>query len=303
MNQEFIKSVTTDSVKENEFLAYLCLSKNNVKKLQNLVKQGMPLTAFVLTLMEHYNCSKKNIKKTVSAAVNIDKDVFYWLKSYFETDEIIDIFKKFEDKLYRFVSNEDCIKFELWNILLKRGAYHEVAQNAPEVLLAAGPDRGMIEALLKVDFAKYVDLAYEKGMYFQIFCAKDGWKYLVDKKLIKYVITSAQEMPAFFSLDEIKEYCYQQGYIDELYEAGSFDFLLEKEEFDVFIKNHSLNDKFLSQHPEKVDWEGLWQHYEKDPSGRQKLKKLARANLNLQVCYEFLWNHSGLFEMLLLLNR
>lgn len=301
MKKKLVKSVTTDAVKENEFLAYLCLSENDVKKLQKLVKNGLSVTSFMLTLMDHFGCSKEDIKATLEVAVNVNENIFYWVKNFFDADTARVIIQKFEDKVPEKFTKSDCVKFGLWQTLLNRKKYEELAENAPDFLLAKEPDnRWAMEALLGVNFDKYVGLAYDKGMYFSIFCRNDGWKYLVDNNKLNYVFDYLKNdiVKKSMPLDHILEYIYSKGCVAELYDAGYYDLLLEKREFEVFINKHSINAKFLTQYPELVDWEDLWNYYSGQSGYLSRIKELARKNNRNKKCHEFLLNHSTFWERL-----
>lgn len=299
MKKEIIEM---NSVSQNELLVWNCLHERKIEKFNLLLESGMPLTAFMLTCMTFLDYSSNDIKEVLPHTDTLSCDAYQWVRCYFADDELSVIMKKFDDNLpLDYPSNDDCIKLKLWKTLLRRGEFGLIAQNAPEVLeiYLDSEDKNMadnaLRELLIVNLEKYADLAMERRHFGFILYAEDGWKYLFEHGKENFVIEKLGTcISKFLPMDEIFEYCREKGWVDGLYKAGLYDLLLKHKRFELFVANHSLNNGFLTNFPEEVDWEGLWEYYHNDEVYCEIIFEKARLNRNIPKCKKFLSEYSGI---------
>ncbi|MBR1825562.1 MAG: hypothetical protein IJ770_03140 [Alphaproteobacteria bacterium] len=297
--KDFKGIIALNSDNQNDMIAWFCIENSEIGRLKQLLRDGMPLSAFMLTSMVFFGYSDAVIKEVLLLAEVYDSDdVPRWIQGYFEDADLAAILPEFQDGLPSdWPSDEDCVRFELWQVLKNRKRFDLIAQNAPQI----AEEMELYPSLLKVDFAKYAPFCLAKKWYFDIVQHQDGWKYLIDQGLADWVL----ERGSFCGLlprAEIEEYCLQKGLIDELYNSRRYNILLEHQQFDVFVKNHSFHPKFLTEYPDKVDWEDLWTHCS-DKENQKYLKEQAFKNRHISQCSEFLLAHSGLLgQIRLFLN-
>lgn len=273
--------------------------KFEIARLKKLVEKGFPLSASVLTAVVCLGLNRCHIKDFVKSAVVIENDVFEWIRVYFDSQELAEILPLLEDRLPdSYLSIEECAEYKLWKTMLKRGFFDYVAHCAPEVLEQDGSELAY-GALLRVDFEHYADDAFAKGYYSALINAQDGWKYLIERGLIKRVLDVVRKT-GIVSEDKVSAYCIEKGFVDELYDAKYYDELLTHGEFDVFVKKHGLVSEFLDKYPEQVDWEDLWNVHHRS---HDYLISQAFKHSDVQKCHNFLRKHAGFWGQLRLLIR
>lgn len=288
-----------NSAIQNDLLCQEIIATNQHLLMESFLKSGFPLTAFILCEMHYHSWSKDEIKAAFRLSSTINEDAKKWLSLYFDTEDVRDLLRsKPELATAEFPSNDDCVKFKLWDILCDRGHWAAVAQFAPEILEQKNCPESS-RNLLEIDFEKYAPLVFERHHHLVFFYFEDGWKYLIDHGSHDWV-SKVKGCGELLPSKDIIAYCIEKGLIDELYEDRYYDELLDHQQFDVFVKNHSFYSKFLEMYPDKVDWEDLWKHAS-DKSTRQFLKEKAFLNSDVQKCNDFLWNHCGFFGKLRLL--
>lgn len=293
--------IALNSVQNNEQMAWYCLEKSELSRFKQLLSEGMPLTPFMLTSMVFFGYYEAEIKEVLALAEIEDssKDLLSWVRGYFSEDELNDVLPLFDAYLPDdYPSNEVCVRLKLWNTLYRRKQCNLIAPNAPEFLLEK-KTKDAYAALVQHDLEKYAPILVENRFLLTVLAASDGWKYLVDHGYAKEVL-KLKDFAGLLKQNEIAEYCWKKGLINELYEAECYDVLLAHQEIDVFVKNHSTYGKFLKDYPEKVDWEDLWDTYP-DLVHRVCLKEAAKLNKKVPACSEFLLAHSGLWEQIWLL--
>ena len=296
--------IQLNSSQQNDIIAWYALEKRQLNKLQQLIEDGMPLTLFILTAMVFFDYSDDEIKTILKSTKNIDGKVVPWMRQYFEVSELSEILPLYQSHLLPdFPSDEECIEFKLWQALGQREKFDLIAQNAPEFLVEHyKKNEAANSALLKVDFEKYAPIVL-KNSFTSFLTIKDGWKYLVNHGKVKELLDLYRHLISSSWVylpqkNELESYCVETDHCEELYADGRYKLLLANKKIDVFIKNKSFNSDFLTQFPDQVKWEELWNCCE---SGREHLKKMARKNIRVQQCSDFLWNHSNFIEKLYLL--
>lgn len=284
----------------NEFFVWNCLELGNIDKFKQMLKEEMPLSAPMLSIMLYWGYNREAIKEVLKIAEIIDDSIFPWMQEFFEVDELAEILPEYDELLPKdYPSNEDCVRLKLWKALLKRRRYDDVAQNAPEVLEENEYlTHDVCQALLRANFVKYADICFKKGLYSEILAVKDGWKYLIEHGKMTWLY-AWKHLPSFISKEDMIAYCLENGMYQALYEVEMYDLLLEHGQVDVFVKNKSGYRGFLDKYPEKVDWEYRWKCSTEEDGRktflteeiRKKLLKVARQHKDVPACVEFLKNH------------
>ncbi len=294
--EDFKKIIDFNQSQQNDLMAWYCLKNSEIGRLKQLLKDGMPLTAFILTGMVFFGYSRDAVREVLKTGNNIDGNVIAWMQHYFkvsELTEIIPLYTKYLPSDYP--SDEECIEMKLWNTLYERGKYDLVAQYSPQILQDSGKVEGFV-ALLNADFEKYAPFVMEQKRSGLLIYCKDGWKYLVDHGRAGFVL---QMKDASGLLDEkaVQEYCLSKGLTEELYKAKCYEILLEHQEFDVFVKHHHFAGKILLNYPDKMDWEDLWNTHN-DEFNRRYLINWAVKRRSVSKCRDFLKQHAGIWTKL-----
>ena len=278
---------------QNDILISELISKEQISTIQEIFKDGFPVTTFVLYEM-YYNTTMEidDIKSMLLVATNISDDVKFWIAEYIDVEEIWDLFeKKPELATDSFPTDENCVSFKLWDVLYQRDNLDLIALENPDYLEKITDSVPVSTALLKKDFDKYADVVSERQHYGAFLAIKYGWKYLIDIGLVKRVLELGA-YDSFITRKQLFNYCKLKGLIDELYNADFIEELLHCGEFDVFVRNHSFAVRFLVGHPEKVDWEDLWEHCQ-DKAKQNELLDYALINKDCQNTRSFLKKHLG----------
>ncbi|MBO6282175.1 MAG: hypothetical protein J6N49_06580 [Alphaproteobacteria bacterium] len=295
--ENYRKILEMNSTRQNEFLALSCLERHDLPSFLQLLKNGMPLTAFMLTSMVVLKYNKKYIKQVLIETECIENDnVVKWMQNFFSIDELINVLPEFEGNLPSdYPSNEDCVRFKLWKTLCERKEYELVANNAsdPYGILSKQKNVAAQQALLKLDFVKYAPLVFGTGCYGAFLISEEGWKYLVDHGAVNWLLKFLN-LSGIEPVSDVIKYCVDKGYAEEAFRSGYKDELLKHRAFDVFRKHHSFYSAFLENYPQEVDWEDLWNQYKKK-STRRYLKEKAGEHPEVPECSEFLWNHANWF--------
>lgn len=294
-----------NSTRQNEFLALNCLERHDLPMFLELLKNGMPLTAFMLTSMAVLKYHKKYIKQVLIETECIENDdVVKWMQSFFSVNELTNVLPEFEENLPKdYPENADCVRLKLWKTLCERKEYDLVAQNAPDPygILSEQNDVAAYQALLKLDFEKYAPFVFGKGYYGAFLMSEEEMKYLVDHGKVNWLLKFLSHSKLEPVSDLIK-YCVEKGFAEEVFLSGYKNELLELGVFDVFNKHHSLYSEFLEKYPQEVDWEDLWQQC-KNKSTKKYLKEKAFAHREIQKCADFLWKHSNWITRLFMLSN
>lgn len=296
--KNFKKIIPLNSENQNEVLVWYCLEHSEIEKFKQLLRDDMPLNAFMLTSMVFLDYTDDVIKEVLKSAVNLKDNVFTWLKNHFEATELSDVLPLYEQLLPKdYPSNDECVELKLWKALYNRGEYGLVARNAPQILEQRGGYWADI-ALLNANFEKYAPQCLERERYNSIIAVKEGWKYLIDHGQAQWVLQKAgSSFKELLPYQECVDYCLQKELYEDLYAAKCYDALLEHQKFEIFVKHHSSNPKFLTEHPDKVDWDDLWEQTD-DKLHHKYLKEKAFCNRNVSQCNEFLWKHAGLLDQI-----
>lgn len=270
-------------------MAWSCLEHSEIERFKQLLQDGMALTCDMLTTMMFFGYSDDAIKSILKTANKYDSTVVKWMQHYFTVDELVEVLPHYQDDLPSdWPSNEDCARLKLWKALSKRKCYNVIAKFAPEI----AEQKGAYRALIRVDFAKYAPICLKNEWLPYIMSAKDGWKYLIDNGKAGWVLKARCNL---FPWNEAIAYCMQKGLDNELYAAECYDALLSHGRTEVFVKNHSGYSGFLSQYPELVDWEYLW---ENNQLSHDYLIEQALKNRNTPNNHEFLKRHTGIRQIL-----
>ncbi|MBR3502241.1 MAG: hypothetical protein IKO06_04975, partial [Alphaproteobacteria bacterium] len=267
-----------NSPKQNEFLAMVCLESRQIKKLKRLLDAGMPLTPYILTAMVFFDYPDEIIKGVLVHAKQPSREVFIWIKKHFSPRDIGDVLKVFESQIpHDFLSIEEAVASKMWTYLLREEAWDALAKNAPEILVSLGSSEAM-KALLTLDFDQYAPVALEKGCIRALLQTDRGWFYLIENGRRDSVL-KALHSPGFMSRKvqaEICNYCRENGLLEQIYQQGALIFLLDNGAFEPFVKNKSLDWRFLTKHPKAVHWEELWEYYRGNDEARSTLIEAAR---------------------------
>lgn len=288
--------IALNSVQNNEQMAWYCLEKSELSRFKQLLKEGMPLTPFMLTSMVFFGFYGTAIKEVLALAEIEDssKDLLSWVRGYFDEDDLNEVLPLFDAYLPDdYPSNDVCVRLKLWNTLYRRKQCNLIAPNAPEFLLEKH-SAAAYAALVSLDLEKYAPVLIENRFPLTVIAAPGGWKYLIDHGYAKEVL-KLKDACGLLDAKEVANYCLQKGLIEELYEAEWYDLLLDHQETEVFVRHQSFYSRFLTEYPDKVDWEDLWNCNESDLQ-RKYLKHKAKLNKKVPACYEFLAAHSGLWE-------
>lgn len=303
--ENFKEIMLLNSAEQNEKMAWYCLERHEIGRFKQLIQSNMPLTADMLTTMAFFDYSKAAIKEVLTLITKYTPSVIQWMKGYFTVEELADVLPHYQDQLPNdWPADEECVQLKLWEALCQRHNFDLVAQHAPEFL---EQDKWMAlsdvcVALLKHNFAKYAPLMLEQKRFSCLLALSDGWKYLIDNGMAIQIL-EMKDACGLLPQDEIIDYCLQKGLYEELYLAGCDDKLLENKKFDLFVKHHSLYNKFLTEYPEEVDWEDLWKYYKYDKydaKSRKYLLEKAKLNKTVPKCYEFLAAHLNFWGQLCL---
>lgn len=284
---------------QNDLLVAEFFRTKNLIGLEELLADGFPLTSYILFMMRANGYSDEDIKSLISKAVDVNENAKKWISEYIDIHVVYELYSCFPElAMANFPSNEECIKYKLWNVLLSRKEYRKIAENVPEII-EQSDDLNSCVALLQIDFNKYASFVWNKGFPNAFLWVKDGWKYLIDQGKANFFLQN--EWYGLLPEDGIIEYCLQKGLIDELYEARKYDQLLEHGYYEVFVKNHSSYSLFLEKFPEHVEWEELWKTAE-SKSDRKYLIGEAFKHPEVQQCSDFLWEHVGFWGKFMLLS-
>lgn len=289
-----------NSLSQNDHLIWELIADNRRDDIADLLKNDFPLCAYVLNEMHYHGWQDNDLKEAISIATVIDTDLKKWVAEYFDVGDIVDLLSS-EPELAteEFPSDEDCIKYKLWEVLCRRQQWAVVAEFAPEFL----EQKNCVESskeLLNVDFDKYASLVFERCHRSLFLQSEKGWKYLIDHDETKW-ISNLKNCGELFPVNDIINYCIEKGLIDMLYKAEYYDELLEHGKFDIFIKNNSSYSTFLEKYPDKVNWEVLWNNCD-SKSSKAYLIEEAFKNVLVENCSEFLWKHTGIIGKLRLLS-
>ncbi len=124
--QEIIK---LNSAEQNEQMAWYCIENSEVGHLKQLLRDGMPLNAFMLTAMVFFGHRDALIKEILQETSTFDDDVIQWMRGYFEVDELAEVLPRYQKKLPKdWPSNEDCARLKLWTTLCLRREFYSVAR-------------------------------------------------------------------------------------------------------------------------------------------------------------------------------
>ena len=302
--KDFKEIMLLNSAEQNERMVWYCLEHNEIGRFMQLVRSNMPLTTDMLTAMVFFDYSDAKIKEILTLFTKYTPPVIQWIRNYFPVDELAEVLPHFQENLPEdWPSNEDCVRFKLWETLCIRKQFDAVAQNAPEFLESEQwlSNYKARVALIKTDFDKYAPLFMQKGAYGSIVAIEGGWKYLIDHGQLQWLVSN-NFFGSLLPKDEIIDYALQQGFAEELYKAKCYDELLAHDVFDVFVKNRSFYSKFLTEHPDKVDWEDLWKQCNGNKENQNYLKQQAYKNKNVPKCYEFLMAHTGIVKQIFLFS-
>lgn len=298
--KDFKEIMPLNSNEQNEKMVWYCLEHSEIGRFKQLVQSNMPLTADMLTAMAFFGYSDSLIKEMLTLTTKYTPSVIEWMKNYFPVDELAEVLPHYQNQLPEdWPSNEDCVRFKLWETLCERKQFDTVAQNAPEFLEA---DKWLLVykarvALITTDFDKYAPLFLQKGAYGSIIAVEDGWKYLIDHGKLQWLVLN-NFFGDLLPKDEVIDYALQQGFAEELYKAKLYPELLARRQFDVFVNNHSFSKDFLTEYPEEADWEDLWKHCDGNKESQNYLKAQAWKNKNVPKCYEFLAAHVGFWKQM-----
>ena len=215
MKKNYANMIPATGVRKNEFTVYILLSNGNTKKLEQMLKDGLLLSGYCLTLMDLFGMDKYDIRDMVSVATRVQKDVFWWLKDKFELEEIRGLLVKWKSRLpLRLLTDEERAELGMYSILLKLERYDILAEYAPKVLLyqIAHKTKKMFsaaKALLEYDFNKYVDRLLSKGMAGSILSVEGGWKYLIHHGQKEFVLDNLDNsyVAGVLPKEDILRYC------------------------------------------------------------------------------------------------
>ena len=282
---------------QRDLLVVRLFLSGNIPTFVEWLTDGLPLNAFMLSELAlcHAYGEDKLYQEIILAANVFEDNAKLWLEEFLPPKTLLNLLEQKPELVSEtFPSNDFCVKQELWDILMERKAYDAIAPVNPDLLLSC-EDNAALSALLKVNAEKYINLAFERGFYNLVLSCKDGWKYLIDFDQAEWLFKNKCVMNiGLISEAEVAEYCYQKGLIDLLYKYGYYSKLLDHEEFEIFIKNHSTFSRFLSEYPEKVNWDDLWKEH---PRSRNYLLLEARINSHVPNNNKFLWKHPwGVFK-------
>lgn len=282
---------------QRDLLVVRLFLSGNIPTFVEWLADGLPLNAFMLSELAlcHAYGEDKQYQEIILAANVFEDNAKLWLEEFLPPKTLLNLLEQKPELVSEtFPSNDFCVKQELWDILMERKAYDAIAPVNPDLLLSC-EDNAALSALLKVNAEKYINLAFERGLNNLVLSCKDGWKYLIDFDQAEWLFKNKCVMNiGLISEAEVAEYCYQKGLIDLLYKYGYYSKLLDHEEFEIFIKNHSTFSRFLSEYPEKVNWNDLWKEH---PRSRNYLLLEARINSHVPNNNKFLWKHPwGVFK-------
>lgn len=298
MNKSYEGIIALNSTQNNEQMVWHCLQKSELSRFKQLLQEGMPLTPFMLTSMVFFGFYEAEIKEVLAVAdiKTHSGDLLLWVRGYFKEDEISEVLPLFDACLPNdYPSDDECVQLKLWNTLYRRKKCDVIAAHAPEFLLEKH-SADAYAALVQLDLKKYAPVVIENHYPLTVTAASNGWKYLVDHGYAKEVL-KLKDAAGLLDADEVANYCLQKGLVEELYEAEWYNLLLDHQETEVFVKHQSFNARFLTEYPDKVDWEDLWKCNDNDLQHKY-LKHKAKLNKDVPACYEFLAAHSGLWEQL-----
>ena len=294
------KSIWHLTALQTDFLIAEFFRAGNLEGLKDVLAEGLPLTSYILFMMRANHYSDEIIKSVITRADTVDTSGKSWIAEHLDIQDSYELYVSHPElALENFPTNEDCEKFELWDILLARGEYEIVARRSPELLVEKNTTKAY-SALLAVDFDKYASLVWDKGKRGAFLSVEDGWKYLIDHGTVSILLNGVNWPAELLPQTEIIDYCLQKGLVDELYEAKRYKELLENGKFEVFVKNHSFNNMFLENYPEHVDWTDLWHHC-RDKENKKYLINAALKNRTVARCQEFLLEHGNFWHKLGLL--
>ena len=185
MKKNYVTVIPFTAIRKNEFTVYVLLQAGNTEKLVQMLKDGLLLSAYCLTLMDIFGMSKDEIRDMVATAKRVQKDTFWWLKDRFTLDEIRGLLIKWKSRLpKRLLTDEERAYLGMYSVLLKLERYDILAIYAPKVLLYQISHRtkdmfGAAKALLEYDFDRYADSFFEKELFASFLAVEGGWKYLI----------------------------------------------------------------------------------------------------------------------------
>lgn len=185
MKKNYVTVIPFTAIRKNEFTVYVLLQAGNKEKLVQMLKDGLLLSAYCLTLMDIFGMSKDEIRDMVATAKRVQKDTFWWLKDRFTLEEIKGLLIKWKSRLpKRLLTDEERASLGMYSVLLKLERYDILAIYAPKVLLYQIAHHtkdmfGAAKALLEYDFDRYADSFFEKELFASFLAVEGGWKYLI----------------------------------------------------------------------------------------------------------------------------
>lgn len=289
------------SAAQKDLLVMESCRTKNFTGLKQMFEEGFPLDAFVLFCIKVNFCSFDFLKEVVAHAVVVMDSAKEGLARLFTVDEISSLYiTRPELATATFPSVDDCVKYQLWDVLCVRGQWDIVAQHAPHILEQKDHPESS-RALLNLDYNKYAPLAFGRRDYSVFLFFENGWKYLIDHgSLPVHWISNLRACGDLLPTKDIIKYCLKKGHVDEVYTAGYYDELLEEGQFEVFVKNRSFYKGFLKNYPNEVDWEDLWEHSD-NRKNQKYLIEMALINKTVEPCCDFLLEHGDFWTRLMIL--
>ena len=278
-----------NTASQNDLLVAEFFRAENVNGLEQMLEQGYPLNSAILSLMVANSYSDEAVKSLIAKAKVISESAQSWIASNCDLNDILDLIEAHPQITSKdFPSDEDCVTYRLWNVLIYRKKWNILAQYVPEKIEDIS-NADVYIALLSVDFDKYAPHIFKKhkGAFIAV---KDGWKYLIDHGQAEWLLGKSYLYDSFLDQNEVAEYCYSKGLIDVLYQHKFYSVLLAHKEYDVFVKNKSFSSEFLESAPQYAEWEDLLNFSE---SSHQYLLEEAKKNADILECRSFLMNHLG----------
>lgn len=258
---------------QNNLVLYDLLREKNLSRFCCLLKQGYRLNAFLLNCMLD-NGFEDNILTVLALCQKADVDIFDFLLLYFGEEKAKDLIVDhgWSNLIVERFSDEDLLKYGLWDIVLKKKRYPLLLQSGRQDLMVKAFEQSPVnfrDFLVKEEQVEWLvflgcpdDLGlFEKGRK-RLWKDKDWDRVLVWDYNYIIFISGAK------TIEEAYDYILDNGGLNVLYKYSVKygnrtalkirDYLLEKGQTEIFVDNKDWRILFNHGLYRLVDVEDWW---------------------------------------------
>lgn len=266
---------------QNNLVLYDLLREKNLTQFCCLLKQGYRLNAFVLNCMLD-NGFEDNILTTLALCQKADADVFDFLRLYLGEEKTKDLVVDhgWKNIISERFSEEDLLKYGLWNIILDKKLYPLILQSGRQDLMAKAFERSEVsfrDFLIKEEQVEWlISLGrLDCLLYFDKGC-KRLWKDKDWNRVLSLGNRTIVDVSGTKTIEEAYDYILDNGGLNALYERSISwsnlkirNYLLRKGRAEIFVANKNWNILFGHGLYHLIDVDDWWA----TTAGETRIKK------------------------------